>query len=271
MGIPVIMGILPLRTARHADFLHQKVAGIAVPGQLRKQMHQADNTIKTGNQNAREMLTAARERFAGACIMPPFDHYEVLEDILILILTRPDAWISLAILASILQRPASISETETANESERNVTMTTTRKPKPELSYFVVITTCLLLVIGCSKAYYGAMEKVGVHKRDILVDRVENARDAQADAQEQFKDALEQFGSVVNIENTDLKEAYEKLNSEYEKSDEAAKEVSSRIEKVESVADDLFAEWEKELDSIYKPGLAHQQCPEARRHQETLQ
>ncbi|RLC05091.1 MAG: homocysteine methyltransferase [Deltaproteobacteria bacterium] len=82
MGIPVIMGILPLRTARHAGFLHQKVAGIAVPKRLRKQIQQADDTIKTGNQNAREMLAAARERFAGACIMPPFDHYEVLEDIL---------------------------------------------------------------------------------------------------------------------------------------------------------------------------------------------
>ncbi|MBW2513351.1 MAG: methylenetetrahydrofolate reductase, partial [Deltaproteobacteria bacterium] len=82
MGIPVIMGILPLRTARHAEFLHQRVAGISVPGQLRKLMHQADDTIKTGNRNAREMLKIARERFAGACVMPPFDHYEVLEDIL---------------------------------------------------------------------------------------------------------------------------------------------------------------------------------------------
>jgi homocysteine S-methyltransferase len=81
-GIPVIMGILPLRTARHADFLHQKVAGIAVPKRLRDQMHRAEDTIKTGNQNAREMLALARERFAGACIMPPFDHYEVLEEIL---------------------------------------------------------------------------------------------------------------------------------------------------------------------------------------------
>ena len=129
--------------------------------------------------------------------------------------------------------------------------MTTTSKPKSNISYFVVIATCLLLVTGCSKAYYGAMEKVGIHKRDILVDRVENARDAQADAQVQFKDALEQFGSVVKIETTDLKEAYEKLNSEYEKSDQAAQEVSSRIEKVESVAADLFAEWEKEL-GLYK-------------------
>jgi len=125
------------------------------------------------------------------------------------------------------------------------------RNPIHDLIALVIITTCFLTVTACSKAYYGAMEKVGVHKRDILVDRVENARDAQADAQVQFKDALEQFGSVVKIETTDLKDAYEKLNSEYEKSDEAAKEVSSRIKKVESVADDLFAEWEKEL-GLYK-------------------
>ncbi len=111
-----------------------------------------------------------------------------------------------------------------------------------------VIPLWLLLVLGCSKAYYGTMEKMGIHKRDILVDRVEDARDAQAEAQVQFKDALEQFGSVVTIENTDLKEAYDRLNAEYEDSEAAAEEVSERIDKVESVADDLFKEWEKELD-----------------------
>lgn len=126
--------------------------------------------------------------------------------------------------------------------------MINTKKPESNISCLVVFVSCFLLLLGCSKAYYGAMEKVGVHKRDILVDRVENARDAQEDAQVQFKDALEQFGSVVTIENTDLREAYDKLNSEFEDSDAASKEVSARIKKVESVADDLFAEWEKELD-----------------------
>jgi septation ring formation regulator EzrA len=115
----------------------------------------------------------------------------------------------------------------------------------------LAILTATSFIAGCSKAYYGAMEKVGIHKRDILVDRVENARDAQADAQEQFKSALEKFGSVVKVENTDLKEAYEKLNSEYEASDKAAKNVSERIDKVESVAEDLFTEWEGEL-KLYK-------------------
>jgi Protein of unknown function (DUF2959) len=126
--------------------------------------------------------------------------------------------------------------------------MHNTPKPNQHLTLLTIMAVSLLMVLGCAKAYYGAMEKVGVHKRDILVDRVEDARDAQSEAQVQFKDALEQFGSVVNIENTDLKEAYEKLNAEYEDSDAAAKEVSGRIKKVESVAEDLFAEWEKELD-----------------------
>ena len=100
---------------------------------------------------------------------------------------------------------------------------------------------------GCSKAYYGAMEKVGIHKRDILIDRVEDARDAQSDAQEQFKSALEQFSAVIQIQETDLKKAYDKLNAEYEDSAAAAEEVSDRIRKVEDVADALFGEWEQEL------------------------
>lgn len=116
----------------------------------------------------------------------------------------------------------------------------------------LLILICLVAMAGgCSKAYYGAMEKVGVHKRDILVDRVENARDAQEEAQEQFKNALEQFASVVEIQNSDLKKAYEKLNAEYEASEEASSNVSDRIDKVVSVAEDLFVEWEEEL-TLYK-------------------
>ncbi len=82
IGIPVIMGILPLRTARHAEFLHQRVSGITVPRQLRRRMHAADDPVAEGAANAREMLAVAREGFAGACIMPPFDHYEVIQNIL---------------------------------------------------------------------------------------------------------------------------------------------------------------------------------------------
>lgn len=110
--------------------------------------------------------------------------------------------------------------------------------------------TVLLLAFftGCSSTYYSAMETVGKHKRDIMVDRVEGARDSQEDAQEQFKSALEQFDSVVKLEETDLKKAYDNLNGEYEKSKAAAEKVSDRIEKVEDVAEALFDEWGAELE-----------------------
>lgn len=127
------------------------------------------------------------------------------------------------------------------------------RKDTTLMSVQLILIAVLLLPFlgGCSKAYYGAMEKVGIHKRDILIDRVEDARDAQSEAQEQFKSALEQFGAVVHIENSNLKIAYEKLNTEYEDSERAAAKVSERIDKVESVADALFDEWEDEL-KLYK-------------------
>ncbi len=112
-----------------------------------------------------------------------------------------------------------------------------------------------LLLCACSGTYYNAMEKIGVHKRDILVDRVERARDSQADAQEQFKNALEEFASVVELKESDLKVAYDRLNSAYEESDRAAGEVSERINKVEAVAQALFDEWTDELNLYQNPEL----------------
>ena len=112
-----------------------------------------------------------------------------------------------------------------------------------------------LLSTACANTYYSAMESVGVPKRDIMVDRVEDARDSQQDAQQQFQSALEQFGSVVHLQETDLKKAYDRLNREYEQSLKAAEEVSSRIDKVESVSDALFKEWKKELKLYENPEL----------------
>lgn len=83
IGLPVILGVLPLRTAKHAEFLHNKVAGIAVPEMVRNRMHAAKNPVAEGIINARQVVSAARKYFSGVCIMPPFDHYEVLHDILV--------------------------------------------------------------------------------------------------------------------------------------------------------------------------------------------
>jgi len=122
--------------------------------------------------------------------------------------------------------------------------------------YLALFAAALLLLTGCGNPYYSAMEKVGVHKRDIMVDRVENARDAQQDAQEQFKSALEQFDSVVSLEETDLKKAYDQLNDEYEECIAVAGKVSDRIDKVDSVSEALFDEWEDEIKLYENKDLA---------------
>lgn len=82
LGVPVILGILPLISFRHAVFLHDKVAGIAVPENLRKEMEKSADPIQTGVRQAVEMLEIAKKYFSGACVMPPFDRFEILKQIL---------------------------------------------------------------------------------------------------------------------------------------------------------------------------------------------
>lgn len=108
------------------------------------------------------------------------------------------------------------------------------------------MVAAVVAISGCSTIKYNTLEKVGIHKRDILIDNVEDTRDAQEDAQEQFQDALERFGTVMTIEETKLKKAYDQLNDEYEDSVDAAEDVSEEIEEVEEVAGDLFEEWDEE-------------------------
>ncbi len=117
----------------------------------------------------------------------------------------------------------------------------------------IAMVCALLLLIGCETMYYDAWEKLGVEKRDILVDRVENARDSQEDAQKQFSSALEQFSSMIDFEGGDLEKAYQRLNDEYEESVEAASEVSERIDGIESVAKALFNEWQEEIQQYTNP------------------
>lgn len=113
----------------------------------------------------------------------------------------------------------------------------------------------MALVAGCQSAYYGAMEKLGFEKRDLLVRRVDNARDAQQDAKQQFESALAQFIAVTNFSGGQLESQYNKLKDAYDDSDARAKAVRSRIDDVERVARDLFAEWSKELKQYSDPQL----------------
>lgn len=104
------------------------------------------------------------------------------------------------------------------------------------------------LILSCATVYYRTMETFGLHKRDILVERVKDARDSQQEAGDQFRTALERFSEVVHFEGGELAEMYARLKTEYERSESKAKQVRDRIGAVEKVAGDLFDEWERELD-----------------------
>lgn len=123
---------------------------------------------------------------------------------------------------------------------------------------YSIFACSLVLMLGCQSAYYSAMEKVGVHKRDIMLDRVESAQTAQQDAQQQFTSALAQLSQLINYDGGDLAAQYELINDQYEASESSAKEVASRIAAIESVADALFDEWNDEIQQYSSTSLKQQ-------------
>lgn len=120
---------------------------------------------------------------------------------------------------------------------------------------FLTCCVFIVLVTGCQSAYYGALEKVGIHKRDVMVSRVEKTKDSQETAKQQFKNALEQFKSVVTVDGGNLEHIYSRLSDEFESSQQAAETVSERIDSVESVSEALFDEWEQELGQYTSESL----------------
>jgi len=122
----------------------------------------------------------------------------------------------------------------------------------------LLMLSTILTLSACSTAYYSAMEKVGIHKRDIMVDRVIDAKESQQEAQEQFKSALEEMTALINFDGGDLEEQYNVIQEQYEDSKEAAELVSLRIEKIEDVSDALFEEWQDEIEQISSANLKRQ-------------
>ena len=113
----------------------------------------------------------------------------------------------------------------------------------------------VLLLAGCSSAYYGAMEKFGIAKREILADRVDATRKAQQEAKEQFADALQRFLAVTKTDGGDLQRKYEEMSTQFKRSETQAKEVRERIAAVEDVAQALFREWKQELSQYSNAAL----------------
>lgn len=112
-----------------------------------------------------------------------------------------------------------------------------------------------LAITGCATAYYGAMENMGFAKREILIDRVQEARAEQAQTQQVFASALDEFRALVDIGGGDLEKQYDRMNASYQAAERQAGEVRARVKAVEDVGSRLFKEWEGELDLYESPDL----------------
>ena len=110
----------------------------------------------------------------------------------------------------------------------------------------VSIGLLVMALAGCQTAYYAAMEKLGYHKRDILVHRVEEARTSQEEAKAQIQSALDRFRGVVQVPSGALEATYTQLTAEFDTSEAAEQAVHTRIAAVEEVAEALFTAWAAE-------------------------
>ncbi|WP_298912614.1 DUF2959 family protein [uncultured Algimonas sp.] len=114
---------------------------------------------------------------------------------------------------------------------------------------------CTTATNPIQQAGYSIQERLGIEKRDILVDRVGDVAEAQGEAKEEFEDALSAFRAVVDVNAGDLESTYDDLSRAYDRAEDRANAVRSRVKSVRRVARDLFNEWEGELADFSDPTL----------------
>ena len=75
--VPVLLGVLPLHSARHAEFLHNEVPGISIPDEQRAAMHAAgERAGEVGLEMAMNLLAGSEDQVSGTYVMPSFGRYE---------------------------------------------------------------------------------------------------------------------------------------------------------------------------------------------------
>ena len=83
LPVPVVVGVLPLHSSRHAEFLHNEVPGITIPDAVRARLREAgDHALRAGIEMGQELVHAIRGRFPGVYLMPSFGRFEVVAEVL---------------------------------------------------------------------------------------------------------------------------------------------------------------------------------------------
>jgi predicted nucleic acid-binding Zn-ribbon protein len=146
-------------------------------------------------------------------------------------------------------------------------------KPLLLRSFLLLSLAMILSLSACRSMMYSAYEKVGVYKRDLLKKRVVAARDEEKGAQKEFKDALTRLKEMTGFDGGELEKRYRGLQSDYDDAASRVAAVHKRVQDVETVAGDLFAEWDKENRQIETDELrqvSRQQLNETRQRYDDM-
>ena len=100
---------------------------------------------------------------------------------------------------------------------------------------------------GCQSIYYEAMEVFGEEKRDLLRSELKGFVGDQEEAGRAFTSALDRVKSLTSFDGGNLEREYDRLKDAYDDAESAAEQIDDRIEEIDTVANDLFDEWEDEL------------------------
>jgi outer membrane murein-binding lipoprotein Lpp len=114
----------------------------------------------------------------------------------------------------------------------------------------VPLVLLTLLLSGCSATYYKTMRTLGKEKRDILVSRIKDAKKEQDETKEKLKTTMESFQELTGFQGGNLEKAYKKLNSDYESANSQANKLHDRIDSIDKVSNDLFNEWQGEINQM---------------------
>jgi hypothetical protein len=125
------------------------------------------------------------------------------------------------------------------------------------LAATLFISAPLVILPACSSTAIALKEKLGYAKRDQLADKVKATRNDQDAAKKQFESALAEFISVTGTQGGELQVKYDKLKSQYERSESKAQAVRDRISETDRVATALFSEWKTELNQYSDANLRH--------------
>ena len=123
------------------------------------------------------------------------------------------------------------------------------------MRFFIMLFLALSLTACESNHYYSMLETFGIQKRDVLTDKVLAATEAQIEARAEFQVALDALEELSRYDGETLEDAYKKIEKQYQASEQAANNVTESIDAMEDVSQNLFDEWDDELNLYTNSGL----------------